>query len=335
MNRAGSPPLDFLQGVIAPMLTPVHADGTLDLPGAAAFVEWLVSRKCVRTVFARSGMGKMFTFTVAETKQFGEAVAQAANGRIGVLLGCSGEWTTRHLDRTEKPDAERYLAQAVELTQFAQRLGVDGAVHVMPEAYVPKSGETIADAVFRYFQTVHDAAELPIVVYQPGGIEPEFRLTPELLRRLLTLPRLAGAKISTHDDALFSPLADVVRGTDFALIAGDETYYLSALEQGAVGVIGEGCNVYPEILDAIRARFRAGQFAEAATAQEDVTRALAIKEGLDGAVIWKQVLIEQGVRIEATDRSDVPPYPTTEAKRVTTELCQLLTTYLTPGPSPS
>src|SRR5689334_7150741 len=117
MNGSPSRPLDFLQGVIAPMLTPVHADRALDLDGAAAFVEWLVSRRSVRTVFARSGMGKMYTFTVAETKAFGEAVVQAAGGRIGVLLGAAGEWRTRETDRTHKPEAERYLAQAVELTQ--------------------------------------------------------------------------------------------------------------------------------------------------------------------------------------------------------------------------
>src|SRR5579884_771997 len=311
-----SDPLDFLQGVIAPMLTPIHADHTLDLEGAEAFVEWLISRGCVRTVFARSGMGKMYTFTVEETKALGTAVVRAARGRIGVLLGASGEWRTRDRDRTQKPDSERYLAQAVELTQFAQQIGADGAVHVLPEAYVPTAGEPISEATFRYLKTVHDAADIPIVLYQPGGLAPEYRMTPELLRRLLELPRIAGMKVSTSEDAVFGPLAEVVRGTGFALIAGNETYYLRALEQGAVGVIGEGCNVYPEILDALRSRFRAGDYAGAIRAQEEICRALAIKEGLDGAVIWKQILIRHGVHILPYDRNGVPPYPEETVRQV-------------------
>src|SRR5690349_1988075 len=120
MKEPQQQPPAFLEGVISPMFTPIHADGALDLPGATAFVDWLVSRRCVRTVFARSGMGKMFTFTVAETKRFGEEVVRAARGRISVLLGASGEWLTRSEDGSPKPDAGRYLAQAVELTQFAR-----------------------------------------------------------------------------------------------------------------------------------------------------------------------------------------------------------------------
>jgi dihydrodipicolinate synthase/N-acetylneuraminate lyase len=127
-------------------------------------------------------------------------------------------------------------------------------------------------------------------------------MTPGLLCRLLELPRVAGMKVSTHDDAMFGPLAEVVRGTSFALIAGDETYYLSALQQGAVGVIGEGCSVYPEILEAIRQRYQAGDISGAQQAQEDVVRALQIKEGLDGGVFWKQFIAEQH-RCHAKPRS--------------------------------
>lgn len=326
-NAQRSTPLPFLQGVIAPMFTPVHADGSLDLAGAAAFVNGLVARKCVRTAFARSGMGKMFTFTVAETKQFAEAVIKAAEGRIGVIVGASGEWLTRAEDRTKKPEAERYLAQAVELTRCVKQLGADGAVHVMPEAYTPAPGEPVSEAMFRYFQTVHDAADIPIVLYQPGGIAPEYCMTPELLRRLLALPRIAGMKVSTREEAVFAPLAQVVRGTRFALIAGNETYYLKALGQGAVGVIGEGCNTYPEILDALRAHFRAGRLEEAARAQADVQRGLAITDGLDGTVVWKQVFMRRGIRIEPYDRSGTPPYPPETVEKVDTALSALLAPY--------
>src|SRR5579862_226969 len=109
MNLMANQRSDFIQGVIAPMLTPVHADFTLDLPGVSAMVEWLISRQCVQAIFARSGMGKMYTFTVAETKALGAAVVEAAQGRIGVLLGASGEWLDR--DQGGLPDSDTYLEQ--------------------------------------------------------------------------------------------------------------------------------------------------------------------------------------------------------------------------------
>lgn len=327
MSTESSHPLPFLEGVIAPMLTPIHSDGSLDLPGAASFVEWLVSRRCVRSVFARSGMGKMFTFSVDETKRFGETVVKAANGRIGVLIGSSGEWTTRDKDRSHKPDAERYLSQAVELSLHAQKIGTDAAVHVMPEAYVPQSGESIEDASYRYFHTIHEATKIPIIIYQPGGIEAEYQMTPALLRRLTVLPRIAGMKVSTADDLVFGPLAQVVSGTSFALIAGNENYYLRALNQGAVGVIGEGCNVYPEILESIRVHFRAGHLLDAERAQADVPKALELTHGYSGSVMWKQILKERGVRIEYYDRNNESTAPNEAVLKANTALKSILAKY--------
>ncbi len=327
MSTESSHNLPFLEGVIAPMLTPVHSDGSLDLTGAASFIEWLISRRCVRSVFARSGMGKMFTFTVDETKHFGETVVKAANGKIGVLIGSSGEWTTRDKDRTHKPDAEKYLTQAVELTLHAEKIGANAAVHVMPEAYVPRNGESIEDASFRYFQTIHDAAKIPLVIYQPGGIEKDYQMTPALLRRLIKLPRIAGMKVSTADDHIFGPLAEVVRTSNFALIAGNENYFLRAMEQGAVGVIGEGCNVYPEILESIRVHYLAGHLKDAERAQADVPRALELTHGYSGTIMWKQVLKERGVKIDYYDRNKEAAAPSEAVLKVDKQLQSMLANY--------
>jgi 4-hydroxy-tetrahydrodipicolinate synthase len=318
-------PPDFMRGVIAPMYTPCHRNRSLDYEGAKAMVKWLASRRCVRTVFARSGMGKMFTFTVAETKRFAETVRQAIGGRMGLLVGAGGEWLNR--DKGERPDPDRYTEQAVELTLFAQKIGADGAVHVLPQALAPRGGETIGEMIFRYYRAVHDATSLPLVLYQPGGLAPEYRMTPELLRRLLSLPRVAGMKVSTTDDAVFSPLAEIVRGTHFALICGHEGYYLKGLAQGAVGVIGQGCNGYPEILDSVWIHFASGDRADAERAQADVERALNVTRGLDGTVALKQYLIRKGVRIEPYDRSETKPYPPEIIARVERELDALLTPY--------
>lgn len=323
-NISASPP-DFLCGVIAPMLTPVHRDLRIDYEGAKSMVEWLAERGCVRTVFARSGMGRMFTFTVEETKRLAEAVHAANKGRMGFLLGAAGEW----LDQKSgtRPDPERYTAQAVELTQFAEKLGADGVVHVLPQALAPHTGEAVEEAIFRYYQTVHDASNLPIVLYQPGGLAPEYCMTPALLRKLLTLPRVAGMKVSTTDDTVFTPLAEVVQGTAFALICGHEGYYLKGLKQGAVGVIGQGCTGYPEILDAVRGYFERGDLAAAERAQADVERGLQATRGLNGAVVIKQYLIRQGVRIEPYDRNGQDPYPDAVVHRFAEQIDALRVPY--------
>jgi len=307
------------------MYTPVQADGSLDEVGTREMVRWLGDTGAVRTVFARSGMGKMFTFTMEETKRFAAWVRDAVQGRMGLLLGAGGEWLNR--DQGGRADTETYIAQAIELTQYAKSIGADGAVHVLPAAIDPSPGESHADLVYRYYKTVHDATDLPIILYQPGGIPEPYRLTPPLMERLLTLPRIAGLKLSTTDDSVFGPIAAVVRTRPFALICGHEGYYAKGLRQGAVGVIGQGCNGYPEILLSAQRRFEQGSQDGADAAMADVWAALDATGGCDSSVVLKQYFRLHGYRIQPYDRSGTPPYPDAVVKRLADTLDSLRNRY--------
>lgn len=313
-SQVRTPVSEALSGVIAPMYTPVHADGSLHERGTREMVAWLADCGCVRSVFARSGMGKMFSFTVEEARRFVTIVQEAVAGRMGLLVGAGGEWLDRETGGRAPEDT--YVAQAIELTMFASAIGADAAVHVLPAAIDPRPGEQHADLVYRYYRTVHDATDAPIVLYQPGGMPEPYRLTPSLLSRLLELPRIAGLKLSTTDDTVFGPVADMVRGRPFALICGHEGYYAEALRRGAVGVIGQGCNGYPEILAAAEKRHRAGDRAGADRALEDVWASLRATDGMDSSVALKQYIASHGYGVEPYDRSGTSPYDAASVARV-------------------
>jgi len=318
-------PLGCLRGITAPFFTPCDATGALDLDGAAALTDWLAGKRCVRSVFVRSGMGKMFTFTVDETRRLARAVHEANRGRMGLLVGAAGEWLDK--DTGAYPDPARYTDQAVELTRFAAELGADAAVHVLPSALGPEPPGGAEEAIVAYVQAVHDAADIPIVLYQPAGLPEPYRLTAGLLRRLLSLPRLAGAKVSTTDDAVFGPLADAVRGAPFSLICGHEGYYLKGLRQGSVGVIGQGCMGYPEILDGVQRGYFSGNLELAERAEAAVWRALDATKGLDSTVAFKQLFAKKGVRVQPFDRSGAAPYDSDTIDRLERELDALIAPY--------
>lgn len=323
-QQANSVP-DALRGIIAPMYTPVHADGTLDELGTREMVEWLADCGCVRTVFARSGMGKMFTFTVAETQQFVTWVSEALRGRMGLIVGAGGEWLNR--DTGGKADFDAYVSQAIDLTTFAQNAGAAAAVHVLPAALEPRSGETHADLIYRYYEIIHEATELPIVLYQPAGLPEDYCLTVPLMERLLELPRVVGLKLSTVDDSVFQPIAATVARRSFALICGHEGYYAKGLRTGAVGVIGQGCNAYPEILAVAQYRHEQGDSAGADRAMDDVWNALGVTDGLDSSVALKQYIAGHGYRIQPFDRSGTPPYAQEVISRITEQLDALRRVY--------
>lgn len=307
-HSQASPPT-FLTGVIAPMFTPRHADGSLDLPGARTMVRWLKDRKCVSSVFARSGVGEMYAFTVEEARRFIDAVVDAASGEIGVLAGCAGEFDG---NPEHRPDRARYTAQAIELAQFAQQRGANAVVLVLPSALRPEPDVPLEDIIFNYYKAVNDAITVPIVIYQPPGMLSEYCMTPSLMRRLLTLPRIGGMKLSTTDHAVFDPICKIVAYSGFGMIAGAEHFYLDALEQGAVGVIGGGCNTHPEMIYAVGDHFKAGRLERAREVQRDVNETLEALNALkiSGAVAGKLYVASKGYPMEPYNarRKSVQPY---------------------------
>ena len=310
-------PLPFLTGIIAPMYTPFDKDGNLDLPGVREMIKWLKSRRVVRSVFVRSGVGQMYAYRLEEAKRVFDAAIAEANGEIGILAGCAGESPAHlegkgeYLKRTAASSAEaprlnreRYTAQSIELARFAKDRGADAAVLVLPWV-MDTEGLPLEDAIFGYYRAVHDAVEIPIVIYQAPGIPDEFRVTPSLLRRLLTLERISGMKVTTTDPAVFAPISEVVRGTRFALIAGAEHFYFQALQMGACGVIGGGCSTHPELIYAVQHHFLAGNMVLAEKAAREVERLIRDRPR-DAHVGDKMYILRKGVKIQPYGR---PPHP--------------------------
>ena len=295
------------------MLTPFQPDGKIDFAGARAEVAWFKEKKVVRSIFARSGLGQMYSFTLQEAKDFLSAVIEEAAGDMAVLAGCAGEFGR---DFSKRPPPAKYLEQSIELGKFAKAQRASAAVFVLPMAVEPEPGEPIEDLIFGYYSSIDENLDLPWLVYQPPGIPENYRLTPQLLRRLLSLRGIRGMKLSSSDPAIFGPIAEVVRGTGFALICGVETYFLQALEMGACGVIGGGCDTHPELLHAVLHFFAAGKKSEAQRAQDLANRLFREFDdlGVDHSVAGKLYMRRKGVKLSPHRRppSELPPEETQE-----------------------
>lgn len=300
---------DLLRGAIAPMFTPFKDDGTIDLTGTEELIKWLGRTGHVRTVFVRSGIGRMHTFSVEEVKALAKVALDTVRSwtNMGIIVGCSGEFDW---DTGNRPDPEKYIDQGIELMGYVEELGADGAVLVVPRALLPEPGKSYEEMTIGYYEKMAKAVRIPIILYQPHGVEEEYRITPKILSRLIEIENIVGFKLSTSSKEMFAPIAEVAsRRPNFSLIAGDERFYLEALKLGAKGVIGEGCNIYPQLLDLIKERFMRGDIEGAAEAQETVLSILCIGEGMDRTVLWKQYLARKGVRIGPYNRSKTRPYP--------------------------
>ncbi len=280
---------EFLTGVITPMFTACNEDGSLDEQGIRSHVQWLKRTKAVSTLFVRSGVGKMLTFSVEEVRRMAEIVIDENKGELHVLVGTSGEFVRG------KPRGEEYVDQTLELSVFAQEAGATGVVVV---SFGLEDSGDLEERVYSFYEGLNDELDIPIVIYQPGITPARFLMTPTLLERIAALPNLKGMKFSTDDMKAFAQLCAATLDKDFTMISGAETSFLPSLVLGAGGVIGEGCNTYPELLRAIFDRFMEGDLAGAARAQLLVNRTLDVWSGLDSALVGKNYLARKGVKIK-------------------------------------
>lgn len=269
----------FLCDAIVPMFTPFDSEKQLDVPGLRDLTEWLTTRS-LSALFPLGGTGEWMRLTQDERKQVIQTVVTTAAGKMAVMPGVHGE----------------SLEETLELARFAEGAGSDAVTVVVP-IFIEPDGE----AVYRYYESVAGAVDIPVVLYEPRNMGPR-SITPELFGRLSQIDNILGVKDSTS--GMEKLMRHVLESRDqAAVLQGVETLYLPALSVGAVGTIGGGCNVYPEYITPIRAAFEAGDHAKALQLQRQV---LDLWQAVDAG--WpasgKRAVRSFGVSIGETCRVD-------------------------------
>jgi len=312
---------EFLTGIIAPMFTPCDEDGSLDPKGAGEFARFLLDRGVIIIIFARSGFGKMYTFARDEVKRIIDATIDTVGGQMGVIPGTAGVWDC---NPSEKPDPDRYIEETIELTQYAKDKGANGVVVVIPEALPEKPRSSLHDRMCEYYQKVARTVDIPIVIYHPPGVSGPYRMTPGLFKNLVRIDGVVGMKYSITDMEKFAEVARLAP-EDFALIAGAETAFLPALVLGAVGVIGQGCCVCPELLRAIFDHYARGEIEQARKVQFVVNELVDEAAEIDIAVFGKMYAMKKGYGVSPHPRatghkgSGDEPYTQQTEREVTEE----------------
>jgi 4-hydroxy-tetrahydrodipicolinate synthase len=200
-------------GVYANLLTALTRDGRAFDPAVQrAYVDWVVSQG-VHGVSTSLSSGEFGYHTSDERALVIDCVCRAVNGRVSVLAGVS----------------ELTLDATCELARRAQDFGAS-AVMAMPRSYFPLSEAE----VLNYFETLLDAVELPIGIYNnpsATGID----IGAELYERIV---KLDPARIVVSKDgsgALFRTSDVLARCKDFSLLQGYAQLMLAALLYGAPG----------------------------------------------------------------------------------------------------
>jgi len=173
-----------LTGIYVPLPTLfVDPDLEVNLAGMRRHVRFLIDAG-IRTgngaLLAGGGAGEFSTLSTDERLRIAETVIAEAAGQVGVVVG------VQHTDPRE----------IVTLCREAKRLGAV-AVQIAPPFYeVPTS-----DDVYDFLSGVAAAVDIPQVLYTTYWTG--FRLTFDLLERLLEIPQLAAIKLASPNGSEF------------------------------------------------------------------------------------------------------------------------------------
>ncbi|MBL0421938.1 dihydrodipicolinate synthase family protein [Ramlibacter sp. AW1] len=216
-----------LKGVIAAVATPFDASGEPDLPRYVDWCEWLLSHGCD-------------ALNLCGTT--GEATSMPVAQRMA-LMSAAAERLPR--ERLMVGTGAAAVADAVELTRHAARLGFGAALVLPPFFYPDPSPQGLAD----YFERLADATAaqaLPIYLYHiPANTKVPFTLEVIGLLRHRLGGRLRGLKDSAGDMGYARSVAAIA--PDFDVFPSNEAVLLEARGGAFAGCISASANVNSEL----------------------------------------------------------------------------------------
>jgi len=276
--------VSHLHGVIPPLVTPMHPDGSLNLAAMPTLVEAMLDAG-VHAVFTPGSQSEAYALSADERAQVIDAALEAVNGRVPVIAG-SGAITTR---------------DAIAHSQRAARAGVDALSILTPYFITPSQ-----DEIYAYYADIAAAVSLPILGYS-NPQRAVVKIAPATLGRLARdIPHFIGVKDSSGDVA---ETAAIIRACppDFKVFVGRDTLIYPSLCIGAAGTVALTVNVAPRLAVGIYEAFQAGDHARARALQE---RLSILREGLPrfgSYPVWvKEAMALQGLPAGPTRKPILP-----------------------------
>ncbi len=240
--------------MIPAMVTPMKENLELDLDRAQQLANRLVEGGSDALII-NGTTGESPTVFYPDKIELFRAVVSAVDGRVPVIANVGDNCT----------------ADTVDFANDVAKLGVDGFMCVVPYYNKPPQ-----EGIYQHFRTIASAVELPIILYNIPGrcvVNMEAATTLRLAHEFDNI--VAVKEASGKMDQVAAITADAPDG--FSVYSGDDSATYDIMKLGGVGVISTIGNVAPSRMKEIVDLCAAGEWEQAAQANE---RLMPLMEGL-------------------------------------------------------
>ncbi len=229
----------MIKGSIVAIVTPMHADGSLDYPGLHKLIDWHIAEGTDGIVIVGT-TGESATVSVDEHCELIRFAVVTANGRIPIIAGTGGNST----------------AEAIRLTECAKEVGADAALVVVPYYNRPTQ-----EGMYLHFKAIAEAVDLPIILYNvPGRTVAD--MANETILRLTAISNIIGVKDATGNIGRGLELIKLAPKS-FAVYSGDDPTAIALMLCGGAGNISVTANVAPRAMHEMCAAAMRGDIASA------------------------------------------------------------------------
>jgi 4-hydroxy-tetrahydrodipicolinate synthase len=222
--------------VLTAMVTPFTPDGQVNYAIAEKLASYLADNG-TDTLVVCGTTGESPTLTREEEFELFQVVQKAVVGKAKVIGGTGSNSTH----------------EAIEATQKAARIGLDGSLQVVP--YYNKPPQS---GLYQHFKAIAEAApELPLILYNIPGRTGQ-NLLPETVVCLAEIPNIVGIKEASGN---LDQASQIRRNTppEFVIYSGDDSLTLPLMAVGAKGVISVASHLVGSQLQTMVQSFSSGQ----------------------------------------------------------------------------
>jgi len=214
-----------ITGSIVALVTPLLEDGSVDYPTLRKLIDWHIAEgtDCIGVV---GTTGESPTVTVEEHCEIIRVSVEQAAKRVPIMAGCGANST----------------AEAIELARFAQKVGADCQLQVVPYYNKPTQ-----EGQYQHFKAIAEATgDLPIVLYNvPGRTVAD--MSVETALRLAQVPGVVGIKEATGNiERAQWLIREAPEG--FAIYSGDDPTAVALMLCGGQGNVSVTANIAPRLM---------------------------------------------------------------------------------------
>jgi 4-hydroxy-tetrahydrodipicolinate synthase len=238
------PPAMSFSGTYTALITPFR-DGGIDVPAFQALIERQIAAN-VTGIVPVGTTGESPTLDTDEHIEVIRLAVEFAAGRCEVVAGTGANAT----------------AEAIELTEAAEKLGATGTLQVCPYYNRPSQ-----EGLYQHFRAIAESTELPIMLYSVPG-RSSIEIAPETAARLAAdCPTVVAIKEAGGSVDRVNQLVQALP-EGFGILSGDDPLTLPFFAAGANGLVSVAANLVPEVIVSLVNACLAGNFSEALTLQK-------------------------------------------------------------------